>query len=157
MVFTRKAADGIERSASSCPRARCSSPPAPSPNITYEKEHPGTFQLDDRQKFFQGFRAVKGDDGTFTLEPDANGFFTSYNSDGRFVSYYGDNHPRYAGNVVKAMASAKDGYPHVVAAVRGRDRGARSGRAAGARSASGTRWSSGSTISCSRASSASSG
>jgi NAD(P)H-flavin reductase len=30
------------------------------------------------------------------------------------VSYYGDNHPAYAGNVVKAMASAKDGYPHIV-------------------------------------------
>src|SRR5207237_9582388 len=25
-----------------------------------------------------------------------------------------NNHPRYAGNVVKAMASAKDGYPRVV-------------------------------------------
>lgn len=42
------------------------------------------------------------------------GFFTSYNSDGRLISYYGDNHPSYAGNVVKAMASAKDGYPYVV-------------------------------------------
>ncbi len=42
------------------------------------------------------------------------GFFTSYNDNGRLISYYGDNHPRYAGNVVKAMASAKDGYPHVV-------------------------------------------
>lgn len=42
------------------------------------------------------------------------GFFTSYNRNGRLISYYGDNHPRYAGNVVKAMASAKDGYPHVV-------------------------------------------
>ena len=26
------------------------------------------------------------------------------------ISFYGDNHPRYAGNVVKAMASAKHGY-----------------------------------------------
>ena len=42
------------------------------------------------------------------------GFFTSYSKDGRFVSYYGDNHPLYAGNVVKAMASAKDGYPRIV-------------------------------------------
>ncbi|MDB5035512.1 MAG: Dihydroorotate dehydrogenase electron transfer subunit [Chlorobi bacterium] len=42
------------------------------------------------------------------------GFFTSYNRDGKLISYYGDNHPSYAGNVVKAMASAKDGYPHVV-------------------------------------------
>jgi hypothetical protein len=49
---------------------------------------------------------------------------------GRFVTYYGDNHPRYNGNVVKAMASAKHGYPHVVAALRRRDRRARSGGAA---------------------------
>ena len=84
------------------------------PNITYEKEHPGSFQLDDRQKFFQGYRAAKAADGRFSLEPDANGFFTSYDNGGRFVSYYGDNHPRYNGNVVKAMASAKHGFPHVV-------------------------------------------
>ena len=84
------------------------------PNITYEKEHPGTFSLDGKQKFFQGFRAVKRRDGRFALEPDANGFFTSYNTGGKFVTYYGDNHPRYNGNVVKAMASAKHGYPRVV-------------------------------------------
>ncbi len=42
------------------------------------------------------------------------GFFTSYNREGKFISYYGDNHPHYAGNVVKAMASAKNGYTHVV-------------------------------------------
>src|SRR2546423_787117 len=42
------------------------------------------------------------------------GFFTSYNRDGKLISYYGDNHPLYAGDVVKAMASARDGYPHVV-------------------------------------------
>ncbi len=45
----------------------------------------------------------------------ANGFFTSHDTGGKFVTYYGDNHPRYNGNVVKAMASAKHGYPHVVA------------------------------------------
>jgi NADPH-dependent glutamate synthase beta subunit-like oxidoreductase/NAD(P)H-flavin reductase len=31
--------------------------------------------------------------------------------DGRAVSFFGDLHPSYAGNVVKAMASAKNGYP----------------------------------------------
>ncbi|MGH7071285.1 MAG: FAD-dependent oxidoreductase, partial [Acetobacteraceae bacterium] len=31
--------------------------------------------------------------------------------DGRFVSFFGDLHPNFAGNVVKAMASAKRGYP----------------------------------------------
>jgi NADPH-dependent glutamate synthase beta subunit-like oxidoreductase/NAD(P)H-flavin reductase len=84
------------------------------PNITYEKEHPGSFSLDGKQKFFQGFKAVKNGN-TFALETDPNGFFTSHDTGGKFVTYYGDNHPRYNGNVVKAMASAKDGYPHVVA------------------------------------------
>jgi NAD(P)H-flavin reductase len=39
---------------------------------------------------------------------------TSYSKDGKFISFYGDNHPVYAGNVVKAMASAKHGYPYIV-------------------------------------------
>ena len=47
-----------------------------------------------------------------------NGFFTSYDNHGRYVSYYGDNHPHYAGNVVKAMASARDGYPQIVELLR---------------------------------------
>jgi NAD(P)H-flavin reductase/NADPH-dependent glutamate synthase beta subunit-like oxidoreductase len=85
-----------------------------SPNITYEKEKPSTFQLDSKQRFFQGFRAERAN-GSVTLTPDPAGFFTSYNEGGRLISYYGDNHPRYAGNVVKAMASAKDGYRRVAA------------------------------------------
>ena len=85
-----------------------------SPNITCEKEAPGTFQLDAKKKFFQPHAAVAGADGRYRLQADPDGFFTSYDKDGRFVTYYGDNHPRYAGNVVKAMASAKDGYPHIV-------------------------------------------
>jgi NAD(P)H-flavin reductase len=85
-----------------------------SPNITCEKEAPNTFQLDAKKKFFQSHRASRNGDGRFHLTPDPDGFFTSYDSSGRFVTYYGDNHPRYAGNVVKAMASAKDGFPKVV-------------------------------------------
>jgi NAD(P)H-flavin reductase/NADPH-dependent glutamate synthase beta subunit-like oxidoreductase len=85
-----------------------------SPNITYEKEKPNTFQMDAKRRFFQGFRAERVN-GTVSLTPDPVGFFTSYNDGGRLISYYGDNHPRYAGNVVKAMASAKHGYRHVTA------------------------------------------
>jgi NADPH-dependent glutamate synthase beta subunit-like oxidoreductase/NAD(P)H-flavin reductase len=85
-----------------------------SPNVTYEKEQPGTFQLDSKRRFFQGFKA-EGSGAAVSLQPDPSGFFTSYNNHGRLVSYYGDNHPKYAGNVVKAMASAKDGYPKVTA------------------------------------------
>jgi NADPH-dependent glutamate synthase beta subunit-like oxidoreductase/NAD(P)H-flavin reductase len=84
------------------------------PNVTYEKETPNTFQLDAKKKFFQPHRAALDGDGRLELVPDPDGFFTSFNDNGRFVSYFGDNHPRYAGTVVKAMASAKHGYPRVV-------------------------------------------
>jgi len=84
-----------------------------SPNVTYEKEYPGSFQLDARKRFFQPHAAV-ADGESFRLEPSRDGFFTSYSHDGRFVTYYGDNHPRFAGNVVKAMASAKHGFRQVV-------------------------------------------
>ncbi len=88
-----------------------------SPNVIYEKEKPGTFKLDEWRQFFQPFVAQKNGDGKFHLHEAAKGevgFFTSYENDGKLISYYGDNHPQYAGNVVKAMASAKNGYGKVV-------------------------------------------
>src|SRR5262245_50492153 len=86
------------------------------PNITYEKERPGSFQMDSKKKFFAAHVAVKQADGSFAVQSagKGSGFFTSYSKEGKLVSYYGDNHPLYAGNVVKAMASARDGYPKVV-------------------------------------------
>lgn len=88
-----------------------------SPNVIYEKEKPGTFKLDEWKQFFQPFKLEKNGDGNFHVVEAAKGetgFFTSYEHDGKFISYYGDNHPIYAGNVVKAMASAKNGYPKIV-------------------------------------------
>ncbi len=88
-----------------------------SPNVIYEKEKPGTFKLDEWKQFFQPFKLSKNGDGNFhavETEKGETGFFTSYESGGKFISYYGDNHPQYAGNVVKAMASAKNGYEKVV-------------------------------------------
>jgi NADPH-dependent glutamate synthase beta subunit-like oxidoreductase/NAD(P)H-flavin reductase len=84
-----------------------------SPNITCENEARGTFQLDAKKKFFQPHAVSQNGDGGFHLVPDPGGFFTSHNASGKFVTYYGDNHPRFAGNVVKAMASAKQGFPQV--------------------------------------------
>ena len=116
MVFTRADGSRIELPARTVLVAA-----GTVPNVTYEKEHRGSFSLDNKQKFFQGFRAVRhagahfSAPDAFRLEPDPNGFFTSHDTAGKFVTYYGDNHPRYNGNVVKAMASAKHGYPHVVA------------------------------------------
>ncbi len=87
--------------------------------MTYEREHPGTFELDERGQYFKVHEAVVAASGEVVLKPAetaAAGFFTSYqNPQGKTVSFYGDNHPYYAGSVVKAMASAKDGYPHVAA------------------------------------------
>ena len=99
------------------------------PNTTYEREHPGTFQLDAKGEFYRGFKieraahAVSGPGEPLTacaapskLSPVGRGeigFFTSYEKDGHYVSFFGDNHPHYAGNVVKAMASAKDGHPEI--------------------------------------------
>ena len=87
-----------------------------SPNVIYEKEKPGTFKMDEWRQFFQPHRVERGADGalnTVETEKGETGFFTSYEHDGKFISYYGDNHPQYAGNVVKAMASAKHGYERV--------------------------------------------
>jgi len=41
-------------------------------------------------------------------------------ADGRFISFFGDLHPSYFGNVVKAMGSAKQGYPSVTKVLLGR-------------------------------------
>lgn len=88
-----------------------------SPNVIYEKEKPGTFKLDEWRQFFLPYKVERNGDGSFHAAEAAKGeagFFTSYEHDGKFISYYGDNHPQYAGNVVKAMASAKHGYEKVV-------------------------------------------
>ena len=86
------------------------------PNTVCERESPGTFQLDADGKFFQKHKLVEEGDG-WKLEAvdhaSREAFFMSYERDGRFVSFYGDNHPDFAGNVVKAMASAKHGVRQV--------------------------------------------
>lgn len=87
-----------------------------SPNTTYEKEYPGTFELDKRKQYFQMYRTVKNEKGIdLEIVPYGEvGFFTSYNKNGKFITYYGDNHPVYVGSVVKAMASAKHGSQKIV-------------------------------------------
>lgn len=81
------------------------------PNVTYERELPGSFVMNSKTKAFEQHRAVRDAAGALSLVPDAKGFFTSHMGPaGQLVSFYGDNHPVYAGSVVKAMASGKDGY-----------------------------------------------
>ncbi len=92
-----------------------------SPNTIYESEHPDTFEMDG--KFYRRHEP-EGVPARPQLQPMADATqpktgkpapFTSYHRNGKYISFYGDNHPVYAGNVVKAMASAKDGYPYVAA------------------------------------------
>ena len=89
-----------------------------SPNVTVEKEAPGRFEVDPAHKAFRSYRIESGRLVAGDVSEDLTGwvgFFTSYDDRGRRVSFFGDNHPVYAGSVVKAMASAKDGYPHIAA------------------------------------------
>lgn len=91
-----------------------------SPNTIYQSEYPDTFKMD--KHFFQRYEpewsdgelelVAMHDEAAPKLGKPAP--LTSYHKDGKFISFYGDNHPVYAGNVVKAMASAKNGYPYVV-------------------------------------------
>jgi NAD(P)H-flavin reductase len=86
-----------------------------SPNTIYEKERPGTFAKQPRGGFFQPYQA-SFENGQVVLKegPPRDSFFTSYDRHGLTVSLYGDNHPAYAGNVVKAMASAFKGFGRIV-------------------------------------------
>ncbi len=74
-------------------------------NILAQEDH--DFKLDGLY-----FRAMKANGEKIILEIACKKNFITYrNKDDKSVSFFGDMHPAYAGNVVKAMASAKDGYP----------------------------------------------
>jgi NADPH-dependent glutamate synthase beta subunit-like oxidoreductase/NAD(P)H-flavin reductase len=85
-----------------------------SPNVTYEREREGSFVMDPKTKAFAPHVVSRDASGKLVTTPDSLGFFTSYTDGEHAVSFYGDSLPRYAGSVVKAMASAKDGHRHVV-------------------------------------------
>jgi NADPH-dependent glutamate synthase beta subunit-like oxidoreductase/NAD(P)H-flavin reductase len=83
------------------------------PNVIYEREWPGTFQLDEKREFYLGHQLARSSDGNKLIPAQSvreDAFLTSYEKDGKYVSFFGDAHPKYAGNVVKAMASAKNGF-----------------------------------------------
>src|SRR5579871_4945213 len=82
------------------------------PNTVLGREDPDNISLDGRW-----FQAVDEDGHPVAPEriakPSASRVLTSIRPDGRGISFFGDLHPSFAGNVVKAMASAKRGYPVV--------------------------------------------
>ena len=83
------------------------------PNTVLAREDAAHFSLDG--KYFRACdengNAVKPE---FSLsKPDKAEVLLSRLGDGSFVSFFGDLHPSYFGNVVKAMGSARQGYPVV--------------------------------------------
>jgi NADPH-dependent glutamate synthase beta subunit-like oxidoreductase/NAD(P)H-flavin reductase len=82
------------------------------PNTVLGREDPQNVHLDGKW-----FQAVDDDGNPVKPEkvakPSASRVLMSVRPDGRAISFFGDLHPSYAGNVVKAMASAKQGYPVV--------------------------------------------
>jgi len=83
------------------------------PNTVLAREDAAHFQLDGRY-----FQACDEDGRPLRPEraiskPERADVLLSRLPDGRFVSFFGDLHPSYFGNVVKALGSARQGYPVV--------------------------------------------
>jgi NADPH-dependent glutamate synthase beta subunit-like oxidoreductase/NAD(P)H-flavin reductase len=81
------------------------------PNTVLAREDETNFPLDGKY-----FRACDEDGNPVRpplalCKPDRPDVLLSRLPDGRFVSFFGDVHPSFFGNVVKALGSAKQGYP----------------------------------------------
>ena len=83
------------------------------PNTVLSREFPEQFKLDG--KYFQACneQGVVVKPERANTKPNKVQVLQYRHHDGRFVSFFGDLHPSYFGNVVKAMGSAKQGYPVV--------------------------------------------
>src|SRR6202035_3172078 len=82
------------------------------PNTVLAREDEHHVGLDGR--YFQAF-----DESGHPVKPEKSAnpshvhVLMSLRPDGRAISFFGDLHPWFSGNVVKAMGSAKQGYPVV--------------------------------------------
>ena len=115
VVARRLAADGAasEPETATLPARMILIAAGTSPNTVLAREDSAHFTLDG--KFFRlldesGAPAavVQG-----LAKPARPAVLTSIRADGRSTSFFGDLHPSFSGNVVKAMGSAKLGYPIV--------------------------------------------
>jgi NADPH-dependent glutamate synthase beta subunit-like oxidoreductase/NAD(P)H-flavin reductase len=80
------------------------------PNTVLQREDPTALELDGRY-----YRALDANGNPVMPErvakPSETHVLASLREDGRGISFFGDLHPSFSGNVVKAMGSAKRGYP----------------------------------------------
>jgi NADPH-dependent glutamate synthase beta subunit-like oxidoreductase/NAD(P)H-flavin reductase len=83
------------------------------PNTVLAREDPANFRLEGRH-----FQTCDEKGEPVAVEkaiskPARVRVLLARRPDGRFMSYFGDVHPSFFGNVVKAIGSAKQGYPSV--------------------------------------------
>ncbi len=82
------------------------------PNTVLAREEPDKVSVDGRY-----FQALDEDGHPVSPErlakPETPQVLVAKEPDGRAVSFWGDLHPSFYGNVVKAMGGAKQGYPVV--------------------------------------------
>jgi NADPH-dependent glutamate synthase beta subunit-like oxidoreductase/NAD(P)H-flavin reductase len=83
------------------------------PNTVLAREDPENFRLDGR--YFQACDEAGNPVSSEKAisKPNKINVLISKRPDGRCLSYFGDVHPSYFGNVVKAIGSARQGYPVV--------------------------------------------
>jgi NADPH-dependent glutamate synthase beta subunit-like oxidoreductase/NAD(P)H-flavin reductase len=113
MRFTRQSGLGGESAEHWLPAHTVFVAAGTQPNTVLAREHSATFRLDG--KYFQAC----DEDGKplrpqhALSKPDRADVLLTRLPDGRFVSFFGDQHPSYFGNVVKALGSARQGFPVV--------------------------------------------
>ena len=81
------------------------------PNTVLAREDPEHFRLDGRYFTACDENGEPVKPAYSLAKPARADVLMSRLPDGRFLSFFGDLHPSYFGNVVKAMASAKQGFP----------------------------------------------
>ena len=112
-----KAADGTERV---LPARAVIVAAGTQPNTVLARED-GRILLDG--KYFQAIdnEGNQVSPARSMSKPDRTEVMMHLAPDGRLISFFGDLHPSFSGNVVKAMGSAKRGYPMVSAALSARE------------------------------------
>jgi len=83
------------------------------PNTVLAREDATRFRLDGRYFAACDEQGNKVRPEESISKPEQAQVLLSKSDNGKFISFFGDLHPSYFGNVVKAMASAKQGHPMV--------------------------------------------
>ncbi|HXA47697.1 MAG TPA: FAD-dependent oxidoreductase [Burkholderiaceae bacterium] len=83
------------------------------PNTVLAREDASHFRLDGKYFAACDENGEKCTPEKEISKPEQADILLSKQDNARFISFFGDLHPSYFGNVVKAMGSAKQGYPVV--------------------------------------------